>query len=195
MRLPKQPAIWPALPAALDDDGLALVLLTLPAGTLRPAARRLARQALRPILSTLLDRPSATLALQESPRGPLLHDAARDLRISLAYAADRVLIGIADGRALGVDLVRIDTAPPATELAALCRLYLPAPACRAVLDAPAGTQAARFAQGWARMEACSKCLALPLTEIDAHREQALTSCELVAYCPPDGYALAVALSP
>lgn len=194
-RLLKRPVIWPQQPAAFDDDGLALVLLTLPVGTSHRATQRLTRQALQSILGVLLGRPAEALSLLESPRGPLLHDAARDLYISLAYAANHVLIGIADGRTLGVDLVHIEEVPPATELAALSQLYLPARACRAVLDAPAGTRAAHFAQGWAQMEACGKCLALPLTEIDANREQALASCALVACGPLNGYAMAVALNP
>jgi len=187
----QRPWIWPQCPLAFDADRLALVLLALPPDTQRAQARALARQVLRQILGSLLARPGETLSLLESPRGPLLNDAARDIRISLSYAADHVLIGLAEGCALGVDLVRVEHLP---EREALARLYLPEAACRAVLDAPASAQDAFFALRWAQMEARCKCLGLPLAEIDAPRARALATCKEVDCRQIDGYRMAVALS-
>jgi phosphopantetheinyl transferase len=190
-QISKRPVLWPGQAAGFDDDRLALVLLTLPADTSRPTARRLVRQRLRQILSGLMALPVEALSLVEGPHGPLLNDTARDIRISLSYAGDRVLIGLAEGHALGVDVVRIERLPG---LDALSRLYLPDSACRAMLDAAPAAQDAAFALGWAQMEASCKCLGLPLMEIDAQRARALATCQLVACRQMDGYRMAVALS-
>lgn len=188
------PSDWPAPAVALDGNGLALVLLALPAGSPRPTARRQARQALRQIVGHLLALSPDDVVLSEGENGPQLGpqlaDATRDLRISLSYAADRCLIGLAEGQALGVDLVRIEALP---EIAALAELYLPA-RCRQAIDAaPAEERAARFAQAWAEMEARSKCLRLPLVEMDAQRERSLAAARLVDCAPIPGYRLAIAL--
>lgn len=184
------PIGWPAA-VQLDGDGLALVLLALPPGTARPAARQFARQVLRQILGSLLARPADEIVLRESAQGPVLAKAARDIRISLSYAADRCLIGLAEGQALGVDIVRIENLP---ETEALCRLYLPAADCRHVLAAPPVERDARFALAWAQMEARSKCLGLPLAEIAPQREAALQACALTDCVQTDGYCAAFAVS-
>ncbi|MBZ0106866.1 MAG: hypothetical protein K8H84_14715 [Sulfuricella denitrificans] len=175
---------------AFHDRGLALLLLPLPAESLRAAARRLARQVLREVIGGLLALPAEAVPLIEGPQGPVLEGAARDIRISLSYAGGWALIGLAEGRALGVDLVRIERLP---EVEALARLYLPSASRHAVLDAPAGMRDARFAQGWAEMEARSKCLGLPLAEISAERELILERCELMACGQVEGYRIAVAV--
>lgn len=182
------PLDWPAA-VQLDGDGLALVLLALPPGTARPAARQLARQVLRQILGGLLARPADEVALHESAQGPVLAEAARDIRISLSYAADRCLIGLAEGHALGVDIVRIESLP---EIESLSRLYLPAADCRHVLDAPPTERDARFALAWAQMEARSKCLGLPLAEISQQREQALNAGKLADCRQTGNYRIALA---
>lgn len=181
---------WPTA-VQLDGDGLALVLLTLPAGTARPAARQLARQVLRQILGSLLARPADELVLRESAQGPVLDETARDIRISLSYAADRCLIGLAEEQALGVDIVRIENLP---EIDSLCRLYLPAADCRHVLAASPAERNARFALAWAQMEARSKCLGLPLAEISRQREQALNAGKLADCSQTGDFRIALASS-
>jgi len=185
-----RPQIWPDKPAGFDGDGLALLLLALPGGALRAHARLLARQTLREVLGGLLALPAEQVALLEGPHGPVLEGAAREIRISLSYAGDWVLIGLAEGRALGVDMVRIDSFP---ELESLARFYLPAATCHALLAAPLEMRDASFAHGWAEMEAGSKCLGLPLMEISAAREQALKPCRFVPCEQLDGYRIAVAV--
>lgn len=185
-----RPLVWPDMPARFDGNGLALLLLTFPAGTLRVHARQLVRQALRETLAGLLAWPPEEVVLTEGPRGPRLEGVAREIGISLSYAGDRALIGLAEGRALGVDVVRIEPIPEAGMLA---RLYLPASASLALRAAPPEMQATSFAQGWAAMEACSKCLGLPLAEISAGRELALKGCQLVDCEQLDGCRMAVAV--
>lgn len=185
-----RPLIWPDKPAEFDGDGLALLLFALPTGTLRAHARLLARQVLREVLGGLLALPAEEVALVEGPYGPVLEGAACEIRISLSYAGAWVLIGLAKGRALGVDMVRVDRLP---EVEALARFYLPAAACHALLDAPLETRDTCFAHGWAEMEACSKYLGLPLMEISSVRERALKTCRFVACEQVDGYRIAVAV--
>ncbi len=185
-----RPLIWPDKPAEFDHHGLALVLLALPGNTIRADARRFARQVLREAIGGLLELPTEAVPLAEGPHGPVLEGAARDIHISLSYAGNWALIGLAKGRALGVDMVRIESLP---EIEALARLYLPAASCHAVLVAPAGMRDERFAQAWAEMEAGSKCLGLPLTEIGSERERILEGCELVACGQVEGYRVAVAV--
>lgn len=188
---PLLPSLWPARPLAFDDQGLALILLPLPVPASRAAARALSRQVLRETLGGLLARPPAKVCLAESAQGPQFDDPARNIRISLSYAGAYALIGLAENRRLGVDIVRIDNFP---ELEMATRLYLPEEDWRALLESPDAARAGRFASGWARMEAGSKCLGLPLAEIGPERAQALRACRFVECRQIDGYRMAVALA-
>ena len=183
------PVDWPAQCAGFDDNGLALILIALPAGTARTAARLLARQVLRETLSQLLAQPAATLMLNECPHGPVLEGAAHNIQISVSYAADRCLLGLGKGCRLGVDIVRIEALPETT---ALARLYLPATACHEIMTAAPAARAACFALRWAQMEARSKCLGLPLAEISRQREQTLNECRLMDCVQTEGYRIALA---
>lgn len=184
-----KPLDWPQQAIQLDGNGCALILLTLPAATPRFAASHTARQALRQILGELL---AHEIILRETAFGPMLDCAARDIRLSLSYAANLCLIGLAERHALGVDIVRIEPLP---EIEALSRLYLPHTACRAVLDTPPATRDASFALHWAQMEARSKCLGLPLAEINPQREQALNTCQLIRCVQRNAYRIALATLP
>ncbi|MFA6972626.1 MAG: hypothetical protein WC208_14680 [Gallionella sp.] len=189
---PLKPAIWPERPARLNPGEIALVILTLPEDTRRADARLLARSALQELTAHLLDLPLAKIAVIEGSHGPLLTGVASDIRISLSYAGDKVLIGLSCGRALGVDIVQVDRI---AETEALSRLYLPKAACLAALEAPPGLRESNFAEAWARMEACCKVLRLPLAEIDSIRELAYANCELVDCEQLDFYRMAVAIIP
>ncbi len=165
--------IWPECPAEFDHHGLALILLTLPAGTKRADARQMARTTLRECIASLLH--AVHIELAEGVHGPLI--TGSDLRISLSYAGDKALIGIARRRALGVDIVKIESMD---DVETLAKLYLPV--------APN----ADFALAWAQMEACCKALKLPLSEINDARKLAYASCELVDCEQIDGYRIALA---
>lgn len=188
--LPLKALIWPECAAGFDLNGLALVILTLPAGTQRTDARRLAREVLRELTGSLL--PGAPVELVESPHGPTLTGAACLIRISLSYAGNKVLIGLSCGRAIGVDIVQIDRI---AETQALSRLYLPGINCAAILEAAPDVRDENFALRWAEVEACCKALSLPLSEIDEEREKAYAACELIECEQINGYRMAVAIMP
>jgi phosphopantetheinyl transferase len=171
-----KPLIWPEYPTCLDHDGLALILLNLPPGTHRAQAGQLARSVLREYLTALL--PVVQIEIVESPSGPLI--TGSDLRISLSYAGDKALIGIARGRQLGVDIVKIERMD---EIATLAKCYLPV----------APLNDADFALAWAQMEACCKALKLPLSEVNDARKLAYAGCELIDCEQMDGYRIAVAV--
>lgn len=187
---PLKPLIWPEHPAGFDQNGLALVILTLPADNQRTDARRLAREVLRELTCRLL--PGAPVELVDSPHGPTLTGPACHIRISLSYAGDKVLIGLSCTHNIGVDIVQIDRI---AETRALSRLYLPQNACATVLEAAPDLTDQSFAEGWAQMEACCKALSLPLTEIDEKREKAYANCELIDCEQINGYRMAVAIMP
>ena len=176
--------IWPESPASFDPNGLALIILTLPAGSSNTVARSLARETLQKLSGQLpgLD----TEQLVETPRGPRFYDST--IRISLSYAKDRVLIGLSRNHALGVDIVEIALVP---EIEALCRLYLPKAAALAVLETDGRDSA--FAQAWAQLEACCKASGLPLAEINKQREKNYTACRFIDCEQIDGYRIAVAI--
>ncbi len=154
-------------------NGLALILLNLPSGTRN--ARLHARTVLRQYLTEFLQEEHFDFA--ESPSGPLI--TGSDLKISLSYAGDKALIGIARGRRIGVDIVKIERMD---DIEALAKLYLPT---IPVSDAD-------FALAWAEMEACCKALKFPLSEINAARQLAYASCKLVDCEQLEGYRIAVA---
>jgi len=136
--------------------------------------------------------PGAPVELVEGQHGPMLAGAAGDIRISLSYAGDKVLIGLSCTQTIGVDIVQIDRI---AETLALSRLYLPAIACATVFEAAPDVKDANFALGWAQLEACCKALGLPLAEIDKKREMAYANCELVDCKQISGYRMAVAILP
>lgn len=189
---PLKALIWPECAAGFDQNGLALVVFTLPAGTRRSDARLLARAVLHEFASRMFDLPPVKIMLIEASNGPLLTGADRDIRISLSYAGDKVLIGLSCGRAIGVDIVQIDRI---AETLALSRLYLPEIACATVHESTLDIRDEIFALSWAQMEACCKALNLPLAEIDEKRQLAYANCELVDCEQIIGYRIAVAVIP
>ena len=186
--MPLKPMLWPECAAGFDLNGLALVVFTLPMGTTRLTARTLAREVLRELSGRLLELPSAQIVLIEGIHGPML--ANTDIRVSLSYAGDKVLIGLCCGTALGVDIVQIDHM---AEIDSLSRLYLPKIACLAVREAAPDVRDEAFTLGWAKMEACCKVFSLPLAEIDEKRELAYAGCEFIECEKINGYSMAVAL--
>ncbi len=189
--MPLHPHHWPECPDHFNEDGLALVLMTLPPGTPRTEAGLLARSALPTLTAQLTGLPAEQINLSESAQGPSLTGRAADIRISLSYAGDKALIGLSRGRAIGVDIVSIEPIP---ELESLAQLYLPAASRLTVLQTSPGLRNARFALAWAEMEACCKALKLPLTEIDDAREDALSRCARSECTAIDDYRIAVALA-
>lgn len=180
--LPLKLFTWPARPAALDCNGLALIFCNLPDATHRSDARLFARRVLRELCAQLLN----TTYLFETPRGP----ACLTGKISLSYADNKVLIGLSCHDALGVDIVAINHTP---EIEMLSRLYLPASA--RVSGTPGEDQDSQFAQAWAEMEACCKARGMPLEEMNQARQQAFAACKFIDCEQSAGYKIAVAIIP
>lgn len=185
--MPLRVFIWPECPGGFDPNGLALVLITLTECTRRSDARLRARAVLREMTCIILSVEQ--IEIMEGPDGPML--AGTDIHISLSYAGDKVLLGLSCGRALGVDIMKVDHF---TEIESLSRLYLPKAACLAVLETTPDHRDSKFAHSWTQMEACCKALGLPLVEIDRERALAYAACELFNCKQIDGYRISVAVS-
>ncbi len=170
-------SFWPQCPNSLGRRQIALVLIPLPEAHGRTAARTAVRDA----LGLIAGRLSLPREILETPSGPQF--AAADHHISVSYAGDKALIGIANARRIGVDIVRVE---PVAEATALSRLYLPEKERNFCDDE-------EFAARWARLEACCKAQRLPLTEIDPERESAYAQCELPECEQIAGYRIALAV--
>lgn len=209
-----QPLIhWPKQAAQFSSNGVALLSLQLSPPHPRTAARGAARKALRQILADLLACSVEQIVLLETAYGPRLADATQKLSISLSYALNQCVIGVARDAIIGVDIVRIEAVP---EIANLARLYLPEKALNpdnllgmgitqnsGVVGRASGLHesnpktliehTAAFASAWADMEAASKCLGLALTEMNPPRQQQLETCERLNCQQLEGYRIALAL--
>lgn len=174
---------WPQFPAQLEPCGLALILVELPPATAKAEARQSARRVLRTILNKLL--PAHTLL--ESPSGPQV----AGLKISLSYAADKILIGLSSEDELGVDIVKIEHIE---EIEGVARLYLAESDCLSILEEPPELRDARFARAWSQMEACCKSLKLPLAEISDARARSFSRCHQPDCEQIDGFCISVAVS-
>lgn len=175
---------WPACKTSIDRDGINLVIATLPDGSNRSDARAIARALLLEIAQNLSTETSVRLI--EGRHGPQLSDPR--WQVSLSYAGNRLLIGIACHQCVGVDIVKVEAIP---DIEALAQLYLPAAACTARVP----FQADQFALSWAQMEACCKASRLPLAEINTARELAYARCHLIECKQIEGYRIAVATQP
>jgi 4'-phosphopantetheinyl transferase len=77
-----------------------------------------ARWALRGVLAHYLDRPPETIELRIAERGkPALADPDAFLRFNLSHSGELVLIAVATGREVGVDVQRTGARPAAYYLA------------------------------------------------------------------------------
>lgn len=123
----------------------------------------LAHGALRRILSAYLGQPPQDLQFSHGPWGkPAL--AWHPLCFNLSYAGDLMLLGITQGRALGVDLERIRPIPEMEDIAALWFSALERDAWQRL---PAEQKLPAFFHAWTRKEAFLKAsgrgLSQPLT--------------------------------
>ena len=175
----------------LNSDGYALVLLELPLAITRTQARLNARLALRQITASLIGVQQQKIELIETPRGPMFTGLASDIQLSLSYAEGRCLIGLCRGHEIGVDIVKIEALP---ELAAISRLYLADAEAQLIFKLAPAMQDTAFALAWAKMEAGSKCLGLPLAEITPQRKRDLARCQQLPCTQPDNYRIAVAIN-
>ncbi len=142
------------------------------------------RGLLRTILGRYLDRPPETLRFVANAHGKPDLDPASGvdpaLRFNLAHSGALILIGLARGRDLGVDIEKVRPDFGGEALAA--RFFAPGEVA-ALRALPADAKTLAFFQGWTRKEAYIKAkgkgLAIPLDEfevaIDPGRPAALLS--------------------
>lgn len=124
---------------------------------------------LRLLAARRFGTPASADALARDARGKLHLRRAANAQCSISYAGDRVLIGISEGAAIGVDAEELRPIEDAAELMALH--YTAAE--RAALGAAARSGESMdhaFLSIWVRKEACVKALgeglAIPLTELE-----------------------------
>jgi 4'-phosphopantetheinyl transferase len=114
----------------------------------------MAHSALRVILAGYLGAAPASLAFVSKPGGkPRLASPRMDLRFNLSHSADRILVAVARGREIGVDIEMIRDIPGLDDLAESCF----SPAERrwfAAVQVP--TRLGAFFDGWTRKEAFLK---------------------------------------
>jgi 4'-phosphopantetheinyl transferase len=125
---------------------------------LRPESSRrwaASRWALRRVLASYLDGEPRTIGLALGEHGkPQLAEAPERLSFNLSHSGAVGLIAVAVGRAVGVDVERID---PERDFLALARRELGADAIAAVAAAASEDRASVFYDTWVRHEALAKC--------------------------------------
>lgn len=122
------------------------------------------RVFLRGTLARYLGRPPAELTFTEGPHGKPFLDEGDGIEFSLSRAGAWALLGVARGRAVGVDVERLDARlEQAEELARLAARVL-TPEESEELEALARAARPRaFLQLWARKEALLKALGTGLS--------------------------------
>jgi 4'-phosphopantetheinyl transferase len=127
-----------------------------------------ARGLLRRILATYVGDAPARLRFGYEARGkPFLRDYP-DLQFNLSHAADLLVVAVARGRRVGVD---VEAAPTEAVIDQISPLVLSVPEKAELRGANGPDRRKRFAQIWTRKEAYIKAegcgLSLPLDHIDA----------------------------
>lgn len=188
------PGSWRAKAPGVNGDPIVLTIAT-PDTSIRDAARKLARRALRDALGVLLDRAPHDIPLISRPGEPLRLDLPGSrIGLSLSHEPGLTLAAIHLGGAVGIDLMRVETGNDwLSDWQAVARDYL-GPQVSALIDIlPATQQAQAFAHAWTRLEARLKCLSMPLQEWSPALEQQLACCRTYGIALPDGLVGTVAV--
>jgi 4'-phosphopantetheinyl transferase len=114
-----------------------------------------AHHALRHVLGLALGRESRALAFAADAHGKPHLLQAHGLEFSLSHSAHECLIGISDGRPIGVD---VEVLQPVVEADALARRHFTPGELEQWERAPAAGRERVFLQAWTRKEACLKAL-------------------------------------
>ena len=201
--LPERLAVhaWPyQVDRVLADlrSGQACTVISVPTPhtTDRVRARALIRTALRQTLADFLAQPVASIRLVSRPGqgirvesthvSHLSHASEGFLSVSVSHAPGLSVAALGRGVAVGVDVMPLD--PGATEMPDWERVaqdYLGPVVTKSLWQTPAAQRPAAFTQAWTHVEACLKCLNLPLTEWTPALAQQLASCRIVALALPD----------
>jgi 4'-phosphopantetheinyl transferase len=122
-----------------------------------------AHALVRTVLSGYLDRPPADLKFLKDAHGkPRLDNASRtiDLRFSLSHSHDIVLLALAEGREVGVDIER---ERPDLDILGIAERFFATEEFRVLRDLPEGARQSAFFQLWTRKEAVLKATGKGLT--------------------------------
>jgi 4'-phosphopantetheinyl transferase len=134
-----------APPVLLADE---VHVLRLPSGDREEAGR-----VIREILAAYLEISPEAIRIVTAEHGkPELVDGA--LQFNLSHSGGVGLVAVARGRAVGVDVERIDAR---RDVLVLAERALDAEGAAAVRAAPEADRAAVFHREWARREAVAKC--------------------------------------
>ena len=118
-----------------------------------------AHHALRHVLGLALDREPGTLVFETAAHGkPRLRDA-RGLEFNLSHSLNECLIGISDGRPIGVD---VEVVQPVLDAGALAKRHFTPSEFEHWDRVPAADRVRVFLQGWTRKEASLKALGVGL---------------------------------
>ena len=111
------------------------------------------KRALRDVLAGYLGAAPESIRIVVGPHGkPEL--AGGDLSFNLSHSRDVALVAVARGRAVGVDVERVD---PRRDVSALAGRALDKTAAETVLALPEAERPGAFHRAWARREAVAKC--------------------------------------
>jgi 4'-phosphopantetheinyl transferase len=120
----------------------------------RVAARRgeflLARGCTRTILATYLDGDPAALPFATGEHGKPYLDLPGAPAFSVSHSHGRLVIAVAAGFAVGVDIERID---PGADVAAIARRFMSVGDATQILGLAPGARAQAFFRWWTRREA------------------------------------------
>ncbi|HVC06758.1 MAG TPA: 4'-phosphopantetheinyl transferase superfamily protein [Solirubrobacterales bacterium] len=128
-------------------------------GKLRPLCRErwvASRWALRQVLARYLDADPVAFELRLGKRGkPALADPTAALRFNLSHSGGLVLIAVAEGREVGIDIEQVD---PRRDVVALANRGLDPAVRAAICEACPESRTRAFHDAWAHREALVKCL-------------------------------------
>jgi 4'-phosphopantetheinyl transferase len=123
------------------------------------------RAALRALLARYLGRPAASVRLALGPHGkPRLAEGDEALQFNVSHSDERAVLAFAAGRAVGVDVERIDPRRASDDIA---ERFFSADEAASVRKAPGEARSELFFRCWTRKEAYLKArgegFALPLS--------------------------------
>ena len=112
------------------------------------------RGVLRDILGKYLGCEPAEVPIAAGEQGkPYLTGSSERLRFNVSHSGELLLLAVATGRDIGIDL---ETTDPDKPFAAMARIAFSRPEQEELFSLPASRQAAAFYRQWVRKEACLK---------------------------------------
>lgn len=158
-----------------------------------PSARErftVARALLRVILAQYTGTEAAGLAFAYGPHGkPELREGSREISFSLSHAGDLLVVAVAGGCALGVD---IEPMRPLDDLGAMARLVCSPRELEALDGLPQARRAEAFLSLWTLKEAYGKARGTGLAGVGRDDLASVTGWSVERLAAPAGYVGAIA---